>query len=83
MVQRSAGRASLEDARQHLLACAPGPAAPYAAIMRLADATPKLLTRPALDALCARLEAQAAAGGRGDPAHTPVLLQVRGFAAGR
>ena len=82
MVQRPAGRASLADVRQHLLACAPGPAAPFAAVMRLADGTPKLLTRPALDALCARLETQAAGGERGDPAHTPVLLQVRARAAG-
>lgn len=79
VIQRSAGRASIEDVRQHLLACSQdgsGRAAPYTAIMRLADGTPKLLTRPAFEALCDQLAAAAEAGELGNPSRTPCMLQV-------
>lgn len=89
MVQRGAAHASIDSVRQHLLACAAcdggggdgGTAArgrplPDVAVMRLADGLPKLLTRPAFEALCDRLAAAAAAGERCDPADTPCLLQV-------
>lgn len=80
MVQRGATLSSFGDVRAHLVACAldgaTGRCPPYVASMRLADGTPKLLSRAALDALCERLAAQLEAGERGDPQHTPVLLQV-------
>ena len=86
VVQRGAAQSSFADMRAHLVACAldgaTGRCPPFVAIMRLADGTPKLLSRAALDALCDRLAAQLEAGERGDPQHTPALLQVR-EAAGR
>lgn len=81
MVQHGAAQAGFDDVRAHLVACAldgaTGRCPPHVAVMRLADGTPKLLTQPALDALCARLTAQLEAGERGDPQHTPAVLQVR------
>lgn len=77
---RPAGRSSMEEVRQHLLACAvdeSGRCPQYVAIMRGPDGLPKLLTRPALDALCERLEGAAEAGeasGRAEDA--PCVLQV-------
>lgn len=81
VVQRGAAQASFADVRAHLVACALDGATarcpPFVAIMRLADGTPKLLSRAALDALCDRLAAHLEAGERGDPQHTPALLQVQ------
>ena len=88
VVRRPAGRAAtMDDARQHLLTCAldaNGRFPPYVAIMRLADGLPKLLTRPALDALCIRLAAQLEAGAAapegagGAQGPMPCMLQVGG-----
>ena len=81
VVQRGATQASFADVRAHLVACAldgaTGRCPPFVAIMRLADGTPKLLSRAALDALCDRLAAQLEAGERGDLQHTPAVLQVQ------
>ena len=88
-MRRPAGRAAtIEDIRQHLLTCALGGNGrfpPYVAILRMEDGLPKLLTRPALDALCARLTMQpeagaAPAGAAGIHWPVPCMLQVRGHA---
>ncbi|KAL4458963.1 hypothetical protein ABPG75_013828 [Micractinium tetrahymenae] len=70
VVQRPVGRSSWEDVRVHLLSCAldeSGRYSHFVAVMRGPDGLPKLLTRAALDELCARLDAAAeaaeAAGG--------------------
>lgn len=82
-MHRCAVFASMEDVRQHLLKRSletHGSHPVHVAILRLHDGTPKLLTRPALDALCERLAVQQAAGGLAgthELSQLPCALQVR------